>query len=259
MLWLSEIETVGRMPNYGAQHFAVLASIAVAAIVLVWAARRVSGTPVEGRALTIAGWIMLAATIVWVVWNLVPSHWHIEKSLPLNLSDALRFITSFALITRSGWLIAICYYWGLTLNIQSILTPDLNYFHAPVFEFIMYWFFHGMALLTPIVLVWGFGYRPTWRGYGIAYASVLFWAGLAGIVNALTGANYLYLAHAPEIASALDLLGPWPWYILSEIILIAAVWALITWPWAGRRAREIPVVDRLGAVRRRVPAGRASA
>ena len=60
----------------------------------------------------------------------------------------------------------------------------------------------------------------------------------------------MYLARAPEVASAIDLLGPWPVYILSEIALVAGVWALITWPWTGRRAREIPVADRLGAVRR---------
>lgn len=252
MPWSTEVEFVGRMPNYGAQHLSVLAFTAVAAVVLVLLARRVRGTPLEERALSVAGWIMLAATLTWVVWNLLPSHWNIEKSLPLNLSDALRFITSFALITRRGWLIAITYYWGLTLNIQSILTPDLTYFHAPAFEFIAYWFFHCMALLVPIVFVWGLGYRPTWRGYGIAFASALVWAGMAGVVNVLTGANYLYLAHAPSIASAIDLLGPWPFYILSEIALVAGVWALITWPWTGSRARQIPVADRLGAVRRRL-------
>jgi uncharacterized membrane protein YwaF len=28
----------------------------------------------------------------------------------------------------------------------------------------------------------------------------------------------------------LDLLGPWPWYILAEVVIIAAAWALVTWP-----------------------------
>jgi uncharacterized membrane protein YwaF len=33
----------------------------------------------------------------------------------------------------------------------------------------------------------------------------------------------------------LDLLGPWPWYLLSELVLGAAAWALITWPWVRQR------------------------
>jgi hypothetical integral membrane protein (TIGR02206 family) len=50
-------------------------------------------------------------------------------------------------------------------------------------------------------------------------------------VNWLTGANYGFLNRKPEINSVLDVLGPWPWYLLPEIALILGVWALMTWPW----------------------------
>ncbi|QNN63979.1 TIGR02206 family membrane protein [Leucobacter denitrificans] len=238
------------MTPYGAEHFAALAVTVVAAIVLVAWARKVRGTRAESRGLTVAGWIMLAATLTWMGWNFLPMNWNIEQSLPFHLSDALRIITSLALLTRSSWTIAISYYWGLTLNIQSVLTPDLTYFHAPLFEYIAYWFFHIAALIVPIMFVWGLEYRPTWRGYGVALAATLGWAGIAGIANALTGANYVYLARAPEVASALDLLGPWPIYILWELVLVASVWALITWPWTVGRNAQKPVVGRIAAVRR---------
>jgi uncharacterized membrane protein YwaF len=29
----------------------------------------------------------------------------------------------------------------------------------------------------------------------------------------------------------LDVLGPWPWYVLVEAVLVVVGWALITWPW----------------------------
>lgn len=244
------VENVGRMTPYGGAHFAALVFTVVAAILLVAWARRVRGSAQEDRALTIAGWIMLAATLTWMGWNMLPGNWNIEQSLPFHLSDALRIVTSIALLTRNEWSIAITYYWGLTLNIQSVITPDLVYFHAPVFEYIAYWFFHIVALLTPIVFVWGLGYRPTWRGYGIAFGATLVWAGIAGVANALTGANYVYLARAPEVPSALVLLGPWPVYIIWEIVLIASVWALITWPWTRGSGARAPYVGRLGAVRR---------
>ncbi|MGO3146761.1 MAG: YwaF family protein [Leucobacter sp.] len=243
-------QLVGHMTPYGGAHYAALAFTVVAAIGLVIGARKIRGTPREDRALTIAGWIMLLATLAWMGWNILPGNWNIEQSLPFHLSDALRIVTSIALLTRSGWSIGISYYWGLTLNIQSVITPDLAYFHAPVFEYIAYWFFHIAALLTPIVFVWGLGYRPTWRGYGIAFLATLIWAGIAGVANALTGANYVYLARAPEAASALDLLGPWPIYILWEIVLVAGVWALITWPWTRGAAAQMPYIGSMGAVRR---------
>ncbi len=250
----AEVENVGRMTPYGVEHFVALAVTVVAAVILVAWARKVRGTPAESRGLTVAGWIMLTATLAWMGWNLLPMNWNIEQSLPFHLSDGLRIVTSLALLTRSGWTIAISYYWGLTLNIQSVITPDLTYFHAPVFEYIAYWFFHIAALIVPIVFVWGLGYRPTWRGYSIAFLGTLLWAGAAGIVNALTGANYVYLARAPEVASALDLLGPWPIYILWELLLVASVWALITWPWTVGRGYGFEAVGQLGAVRRVVTA-----
>jgi uncharacterized membrane protein YwaF len=37
--------------------------------------------------------------------------------------------------------------------------------------------------------------------------------------------------------SVLDLLGPWPWYVLAEVVIILAGWALITWPWTRGHGR----------------------
>lgn len=247
----TSVEPVGRMTPYGSLHVVALAVTVVAAVLLIAVARHVRGTKTEDRMLTVMGWIMLTATIAWMIWNLVPVNWNIEQSLPLHLSDALRIVTSLALLRRSGWAIAISYFWGLTLNLQSVITPDLTYFHAPVFEYIAYWFFHIAALVVPIMFVWGLGYRPTWRGYAFTIAATVMWAVFAGIANALTGANYMYLARAPEVPSALDYLGPWPVYLGSVLLLIGSVWALITLPWNAGRAAQDPKVGALQLVRRR--------
>jgi hypothetical integral membrane protein (TIGR02206 family) len=184
--------------------------------------------------LTGTGWTLLSVTVLWTAWGMSPGQWNIDQSLPVQFSDALRFITSIALLTRARWAIAISYYWGLTLNIQSILTPDLNYFTIPALEFTAYWFLHIVVFIVPIGLVWGLGHRPTWRGYGVSLLGAFAWAGIAIAVNAVTGANYAYLSHAPAGPSALDLLGPWPVYILWEAVLATVIWALMTWPWTRR-------------------------
>jgi len=33
----------------------------------------------------------------------------------------------------------------------------------------------------------------------------------------------------------LDVLGPWPVYLLAEITIVLIVWALMTWPWVRTR------------------------
>src|SRR5699024_1340963 len=81
------------------------------------------------------------------------------------------------------------WYWGLTLNLQSVLTPDVNYFVWIPLEFVEYWIAHLSGVLGPVVLVWGLRFRPTWRGYGVAYGAPGLGAVSAGTGHALAGAR----------------------------------------------------------------------
>lgn len=241
---------LGHMPAYGTTHVTMLALLAVAAVALVVLVRRAPPDRTD-RVLRIAGWALLANSTFWTLWGFMPWAWNLDESLPLHFSDALRFLVPLALITQARWAIVVSWYWGLTLNMQSVLTPDVNYFVWVPLEFAQYWIAHGAGLLAPVVLVWGLGYRPTWRGYGAAYAATLAWAAIAVTGNALTGANYGYLNRAPSGPSILDLLGPWPQYLLVEAVLIATVWAAMTLPWVllDRRAGT-PLSGRGGLLRR---------
>ena len=247
-------DSIGHMPAYGAAHLVMLALLLLAALLAVRWARRAEGARVD-RALRTAGWALLANAVLWTSWGFAPWAWNLDESLPLHYSDALRFLVPIALITQARWAVVVTWFWGLTLNMQSVLTPDLNYFVWVPLEFVEYWIAHAAGVLAPVVLVWGLGYRPTWRGYGLAYAATVAWAVIAVTGNALTGANYGYLNRAPAGPSILDLLGPWPQYLLIEAVLIAAVWAAMTLPWVliDRRAGT-PPTGRGALARRRVRA-----
>jgi hypothetical integral membrane protein (TIGR02206 family) len=249
------------MPAYGPAHVCALVVLVLAAAILIPRVRR-SDPARADRVLRITGWVLLVNSALWTLWGLMPWAWDLDESLPLHLSDLLRFFGAYALISQRGWAVAVSYYWGLTLNMMSVLTPDLNYFTIPALEYVEYWAAHGAGMLIPLVLVWGRGHRPGWRSYGLAYAVSCLWAVTASIVNALAGTNYGYLHHAPAGPSLLDVLGPWPWYVLVEAGLAAVVWAAMTVPWTlGHGRAGMPGRDRADPLRRgrAVPPVRASA
>jgi hypothetical integral membrane protein (TIGR02206 family) len=48
-------------------------------------------------------------------------------------------------------------------------------------------------------------------------------------INKLVGANYMFLSHKPIHKSLLDVLGPYPWYILSMEGLLITLSLIIWW------------------------------
>lgn len=231
------IASVQQPQVFGGIHLALLGLTVILAFLVVWSVRRIRGTQAECRFTAIVGWVLLGSTVVRMVWFLLPENWHIDHSLPLHYSDALRVIAAIALISRSRWSIAITYYWGLTLNPQALLTPHPNMLLGPSVEFVLYWWLHILVQLAPLALIWGSGYRPQWIDFTIAYGSALVWGGMAMTINSLIGTNYAFLNELPEGRSLLDLLGPWPLYVLWVAVLVAGVWALMTWPWTRTKSR----------------------
>jgi hypothetical integral membrane protein (TIGR02206 family) len=95
----------------------------------------------------------------------------------------------------------------------------------------MFWAMHMLIVWAAFYLVLGLRILPTWATYWRTVGITAVWAAAMMIYNTIADTNYGYLNGKPENASALDLLGPWPAYVVVEIVLVATVWALLTWPW----------------------------
>jgi hypothetical integral membrane protein (TIGR02206 family) len=171
--------------------------------------------------------------------------------VPLQLCDVAELTAAYALWSQRHWAFALTYYWCLVLSSQALITPDVGTPEegAPDFPhhlFITFFTLHVLVVWAAIYLTWGRRMRPTWRSYRFAVIATLAWAAFTFTFNAITGTNYGYLNRKPPTASILDVLGPWPVYLLTEITIVLIVWALMTWPWerARRRAGESPSVAR---------------
>jgi len=219
---------------YGLTHWILLAVTVAGGVLLVWLGRRYRNTPVGETFTRIFAIVQLTVTLGFMIIWLVPTFFDLHQSLPLQLSDLLRLVTAYALWSRRPWAFGLTYYWGLTLNPQAILTPDLQLDVAPALQFASYWLQHVLVMWAAVYLTCGLGLHPTWRSYRQALAVTVGWGAIVFVINRLLGTNYGYLNGKPGGASLLDLMGGWPWYLLVALAVLAAVWALITWPWTMR-------------------------
>lgn len=225
---------------FGGQHVVVLALFVLGIPAVVWWGRRVRGTDAESRVnRTLAGAIV-AVTMPLQLLQLTPAEWSLRTSLPFQLCDLAWMVAVHALWTRSRLSATIAYLWGITLTTQAMITPDLvSPFPEP--RFLMFWIMHVLVVWAAIYLVPGLRIAPTWRTYAGTVALTLVWAVSVFAFNVAAGTNYGFLNAKPGGGSVLDLLPAWPWYVAVQVVVVAAVWALMVWPWvrADRRAGEL--------------------
>lgn len=225
---------------FGLSHGVVVAVFATVAVALVVIGRGQRGSAAEWRTSRAFAVVFAAFLVPLQIFWALPSQWGIGHSLPLQLCDLAALAAVWALWTHSQVAFALTYFWGLTLTAQAFISPELNGPDFPALEFIMFFGLHCLVVWAGIYLTWGVGLRPNWRTYRITVAATITWAAVMFAFNHVAGTNYGFLNAKPRAGSLLDLLGPWPWYLLSELILGTLVWALITWPWVRRAPRPAP-------------------
>jgi hypothetical integral membrane protein (TIGR02206 family) len=217
-----------RFQTYGPSHLIVLAICVVGIVAIVASGRRLRVTG-AGVIRTFAV-VILVVTIPLQLLQLLPDEWDLQTSLPFQLCDLAWMFAVHALWTRSRLTATVTYLWGTTLTTQAMLTPDIeSKFPEP--RFLMFWAMHVLIVWSAFYVVWGLRILPTWSTYKRTVGITLSWAVAVMIFNAVADTNYGYLNGKPASSSILDLFPAWPVYVCIEIALVAAVWALLTWPW----------------------------
>jgi hypothetical integral membrane protein (TIGR02206 family) len=202
------------MEHWSAEHVGALATTAAVTALLVAGARLrgVAWAVPVGRGLAV---VILAGFACEHLTYVLRDRWTVEVNLPLHLTDAVTLASIAALWRpRAGLLVELVYFWALSASLQAVLTPDLGEsFPDPLF--LTYFVTHSGAVAAACLLVFGMGLRPragaAWRAFGATLA----FAVLAAAGTLVTGGNYMFLRHKPDDGSLLDLMGPWPVYIVA--------------------------------------------
>ncbi len=217
------------------EHVWTVVVIAGATAALVAPARLRPGpwTQVAARALAV---VLVGDEVAWWIY-LVVSHANradLLYALPFQLCDAAIFVSAVALWTRRQILVEVTYFWGLAGTIQGILTPEPLQ-HFPSLLFIQYYVAHGGVVAAALLLVVGLGQWPRRRAVIWVAALTIVYAAFVGMLDAVTGADFMFLRAKPASATLLDLLGPWPWYVGWAALIGIALFLILDAPFAISR------------------------
>ena len=98
---------------------------------------------------------------------------------------------------------------------------------------------HGAIVTAAVWMTVVEGLRPYPQsikrvaGIGLAYMAFV------GLINALIGSNYLFIARKPATASLIDVMPAWPWYIPYLLVIAALMIGLLYLPFAIKDWRKI--------------------
>ncbi len=221
--------------QFGPIHLAIIAAVpAVGAALAAWAAARPGTTRPIRLALAAA---IAAHELAWYGYTMATGSFRPPHGLPLDLCDVVLWLTVYALATLRPWALDLAFYFGIAGSGMAILTPDVGA-PFPSYPAVAFFVAHGGVVAAILFLVFSGKLRPRpgswWRAlvWVNAYAAGVF------AFDAEFGTNYMYLCEKPAAPSLLDLLGPWPWYLLGAEVIAAVLLALLYVPFRPGRHRN---------------------
>jgi len=222
-------------------HLVALALILAANLLIVWQRRRFSPAARRATRGLLAG-LMVLAQVSFIAWAAYVGKASLQTVLPLHLCSLFMWVSAVTLFTRSRRLFELSYFLGGGGALFALITPDIGMYNFPHFVFFHALIGHGALLTTQVYLIAVEGFRPGPRAVRRMFASVNLYILAVATVDALIGANYMFLAYKPDFPTPLDYLGPWPWYILAVELIALVVFYLMNLPFKteprSRKDRE---------------------
>ena len=226
---------------FGPPHLVTLVLVALGCVGLIVFRRRFSPRARRNWRYAMAA-LLVANEVVGHFWYWAVGAWSITFMLPLHMCSLFVWLTAIELVTGNRLLYEFTYFLGIGGALQALITPDLTIFGFPHYRFFQAFIMHALIVWGSVFMTAVEGYRPTGRSLlRVAVGTNLYMLAILGI-NKLLGSNYLFVAGKPGMPSMLDLMAPWPWYILEMEAVGVVVCLLLYLPfliadWHGRRRR----------------------
>lgn len=183
----------------------------------------------------IVRWIFAIAIVVnetaLHIWSAYWGIWNVQTMLPLHMCSVMIWASAYMLVARSYGIYELVYFLGFGGAMQAVITPaDAAAYNFPHFRLMQTFIAHGLLINVAIYMTVVEGFRPTLQ----SFKRVFIWTNIYMVpiffLNLAIGSNYLFVAGKPDFPTLLDMLAPWPWYIIELEAVGFAIFFLLYLP-----------------------------
>lgn len=176
----------------------------------------------------------ISTLCIWVIYNIynfLPLNFIAAESLPLQLCDILAVTSVITLLTRNKKASAFLYFCAIPLASQAIITPtgEQNPF---LFKFWLFWALHASIIINSVYDIIIRKYRPTIKSYLFTLICDIIYIIVILPIDIILNFNYGFIGNtSPDVATMIDIFGPWPLRVLWLFLAVAIVQFLMYVSW----------------------------
>lgn len=198
---------------------------------------RRSGSPWAVRVERVLAIALLINWLVSALARYLTGELNLQNALPFHLCDVAAFAGAIALLRRDPLAAELVYFFGLAGTLNGLLTPALlqDFPHLTFFAFFLG---HSGIVIAAVHVVAGMGLIPRPGAPLRMLGCILSYAAMVGAINGVLGTNYGFVCWKAPSPSLMDVLGPWPWYVGSLVLLSLIFFVLLNLPFVIQRWRK---------------------
>lgn len=178
--------------------------------------------------------------IIFRLWDCFYHDFRFESMFSLHLCSIAIFFCIILLVKYNQSMFEVLYFWGLGGATQALLTPDITIYGFPHFRFFQVFLSHGLIIATIIYFIFVEDKRIRKGALKRVLINTNIYAMFVFFVNSIFNTNYLFINHKPYTPSLIDILGPWPFYIIWLELIMIFVFSLLYMPvlYVGKTERR---------------------
>jgi hypothetical integral membrane protein (TIGR02206 family) len=214
---------------YSSQHYLPLATTFIIGCIIILFAKKYLNVNQQKNLLLWISVIPFIGTFMLYPMAMIEGDFNIKEDLPLHLCRILALAVPFVIWKENRYWIGVFYFWIMVGTLNANITPEVE-FGFPHWSYFSYWMTHSFLVIIPLYYILVFGIRIEFRDFRNAFIMMNVFVLITLFFNSLLGSNYMYTMDKPPVDSLLDILGPWPGYLISGQLLAAALFYIAYLP-----------------------------